>query len=88
MTDAHPTEEQQVDLDQMEVFIASELEPDQYQRVKPMITEIRRLRRELTEEKRRSFQDCRITYKGFNYGVGSQWGIDSLRRAIEGNGHG
>lgn len=40
-----PTAEQQVDLDQMEVFIASELEPDQYQRVKPMIAEIRRLRR-------------------------------------------
>lgn len=50
--------------------------------------EIEKLRRELTEEKRRSFQDGRITYKGFDYGVGSQWGIDSLRRAIEGNEHG
>lgn len=50
--------------------------------------EIERLRRELTEEKRRSFQGSRITYRGFSYGVGSEHGIDSLRRAIEGNGHG
>lgn len=39
------SEEQQVDLDQMEVFIASELEHAHYLRVKPMLAEIRRLRR-------------------------------------------
>lgn len=50
--------------------------------------EIKRLRREVAEEKRRSFQDSRISYRGFSYGVGSQWGIDSLRRAIERNDHG
>lgn len=55
---------------------------------KAAAAEIESLRRDLAQEKRRSFQDGRITYKGFNYGVGSQWGIDSLRRAIEGNGHG
>lgn len=57
-------------------------------RLNSFADEIERLRKELAQEKRRSFQDGRITYKGFNYGVGSQWGIDSLRRAIEGNGHG
>lgn len=36
---------ERVDLDQMEVFIASELEYAHYQRVKPMIAEIRQLRR-------------------------------------------
>lgn len=51
-------------------------------------SEIERLRRELAEEKRRSFQGSRISYRGFSYGVGSEHGIDSLRRAIEGNGHG
>ena len=50
--------------------------------------EIERLRSELAEEKHRSFQDSRISYRGFSYGVGSQWGIDSLRRAIERNEHG
>lgn len=50
--------------------------------------EIERLRRELAQEKHRSFQDSRISYRGFSYGVGSQWGIDSLRRAIERNDHG
>lgn len=50
--------------------------------------EIERLRRELEEERRRSFQDGRISYRGFSYGVGSQWGIDSLRQAIRENGHG
>lgn len=33
-----------VDLDRMEVFIASELEYEHYQRVKPMLAEIRELR--------------------------------------------
>lgn len=49
--------------------------------------EIDRLRDELKEAQRRSFQDGRICYRGFSYGVGSQWGIDSLRSAIRGNGH-
>lgn len=47
-----------------------------------------RLLVELAEAKRSSFQDGRISYRGFNYGVGSQWGIDSLRSAIKENGHG
>lgn len=47
-----------------------------------------RLLVELEEAKRRSFQDSRICYRGFSYGVGSQWGIDSLRSAIKENGHG
>lgn len=42
-----------------------------------------RLRRELKEAQQRSFVQGRISYRGFSYGVGSQWGIDSLRRAIE-----
>lgn len=50
--------------------------------------EIERLRRELADEKRRSFQDGRISYRGFSYGMGSQWGIDCLRRAIERNERG
>lgn len=50
--------------------------------------QIEELRAQLKQAQHRSFQDGRISYKGFGYGVGSQWGIDSLRRAIEGNGHG
>lgn len=50
--------------------------------------EVERLRAELKQADHRSFQAGRICYRGFSYGVGSQVGIDSLRRAIEGNGHG
>jgi hypothetical protein len=42
----------------------------------------------LEAEKRRAFQDARISYRGFSYGVSSQWGIDSLRSAIKQNGDG
>lgn len=43
-------------------------------------------REELKAERERSFQAGRIAYRGFSYGVGSQWGIDSLRDAIRRNG--
>jgi hypothetical protein len=52
-----------------------------------MKSEIERLQAELKEADRRSFQAGRICYRGFNYGVGSQVGIDSLRSAIRSNGH-
>ena len=44
--------------------------------------EIERLHRELAEEKRRSFHHGEIVFRGFGYNVGSQFGIDSLKRAI------
>lgn len=53
-----------------------------------LCTEIEKLKAELEQERRRSFQDARISYRGFSYGVSSQNGIDSLRRAIEANNHG
>jgi hypothetical protein len=34
----------------------------------------------------RSFINSRITYRGFGYGMGSQWGIDSLQQAINKRG--
>ena len=34
----------------------------------------------------RSMVSARISYRGFSYGTSSQWGIDSLRKAIERNG--
>lgn len=62
--------------------------PDWVARAQTAEAEVERLSRELADEKRRSFQGSRISYRGFSYGVGSQHGIDSLRRAIEDNGHG
>jgi len=50
-----------------------------------MRAESERLKRALDDEKRRSFIDSRISYRGFCYGVGSQFGIDSLRQAIDRN---
>lgn len=50
-------------------------------------TELTKLRRDVDEAKQRSFCDGRISYRGFSYGVGSQWGIDSLKSAIKRNGH-
>lgn len=73
--------QRQLDMDGCEVGVSR-------QAVDEALAEIERLRAELKQAQHRSFQDGRISYKGFNYGVGSQWGIDSLRRAIEGNGHG
>ena len=57
-------------------------------KVPALIAEIERLERELAEAGRRAFQESRICYRGFSYGVGSQSGIDSLRSAISRNGHG
>lgn len=51
-------------------------------------TEIERLQREVKQAEHRAFQGGRISYMGFNYGIGSQAGIDSLRNAINRNGHG
>lgn len=45
------------------------------------------LSRAIKDAGHRSFQDGRISYMGFSYGVGSQWGIDSLRSAIRSNKH-
>jgi hypothetical protein len=50
--------------------------------------EVERLRKELKYAKERSFVSARISYRGFSYGTSSQWGIDSLRRAIEKDGRG
>jgi hypothetical protein len=50
--------------------------------------EIERLRDELKHARDRSFVAARISYRGFSYGTSSQWGIDSLRRAIEEDGRG
>lgn len=33
-----------------------------------------------------SFVNMRIAYRGFSYGMGSEWGISSLRQAIEEHG--
>jgi hypothetical protein len=60
---------------------------EELQRARVQIEELRAEIKALHQE-RRSFQAGRISYRGFSYGVGSQWGIDSLRQAIEGNGHG
>jgi hypothetical protein len=38
------------------------------------------------QKEERSFINSRITYKGFGYGMGSQWGIDSLQQAINKRG--
>ena len=56
--------------------------------IERLSAEVKKLRADLAAEKGRSFQDARISYMGFSYGVGSQWGIDSLRSAISKNGHG
>lgn len=44
-------------------------------------------RDEIKAVQHRSFQGGRISYRGFGYGVGSQWGIDSLRSAIRRDGN-
>lgn len=43
---------------------------------------------ELRAQRRRELLETQICYRGFAYNVRSQWGIDSLRRAIKENGHG
>ena len=35
----------------------------------------------------RAMLNSRISYMGFSYGMGAQWGIDSLQRAINRNKH-
>ena len=44
--------------------------------------ELAKMRAEIADKRRRTFVGSRITYRGFGYGMGSQEGIDSLRRAI------
>ena len=50
------------------------------------IAEIERTSRAVENSRYRNMVDSRISYHGFSYGMGSQWGIDSLRKAIEQNG--
>lgn len=49
--------------------------------------EIERLQAAVKQAEYRTFQGGRICYRGFNYGVTSQAGVDSLRNAINRNGH-
>lgn len=51
------------------------------------IAEIQRLRNAVERERQRTYSEERISYMGFSYGMGAQWGVDSLRRAINANKH-
>lgn len=53
-----------------------------------LLLQISCLREDLQHEQRRTFQSGRISYRGFSYGVQSEWGRDSLRSAIERDGNG
>lgn len=50
------------------------------------IAEIERTTKAVENARYRTMVDSRISYRGFSYGMGSQGGIDSLRKAIEQNG--
>jgi hypothetical protein len=45
-------------------------------------------RKAVEEKLANGYRQTEICYKGFAYNVRSQWGVDSLRRAIERDGNG
>jgi hypothetical protein len=94
MTEAHQTEDLGIELSNFAREWLNDLRRESggysaevFRHINAQAQEIERLRDAVETVRRQTRMDMSISYMGFRYGVGSQFGIDSLRRAINENKH-